>query len=315
MSILMKMMFNQHIAKNIKPIISTEPAWLGLGDIMWFLPVVKKLSLSLNQKIDVVTQYPQLFENNPYVGDIFLLNSFAFNSQIGNNYCFRPFYDASGILWFTVNNRELIAARCRIGLLPHEQELEFYPKGDGIKNLPPKYIFLNASKRGVDRDLGYDGWQKLADTLNENNIPVVIEGPENSTHDLNIKNGINLRGKMSSLSDTWHLINQSSAFVSFDTGMYILAGSTKTQIFLIDSYFEPHFHKPFRNGSYDYKFEVIEGSCSEKCMSNFKYYITSMGLYQPQVQTCPIGINFKCVPTVEKISQKLINYWNQSRTT
>ena len=300
--------------KNIKPTISTEPRWLGLGDVIWFLPIVKKLSLVFEQKINVVTQYPQIFRNNPYVNAIYDLDSFDMSSQNDNHYFFRPFSDDRGILWFNVNNKQLIANKCRLSLMPHEEEMEFFPDANTVRDLPSKYILLNASIRGPDRDLGQKNWQKLADILNSHNIPVVVEGPENSTHKLEIKNGTDLRGKTNSLSETWHVINQSSAFVSFDTGMYILAGTTKAQIFLINSYFEPHWHKPFRNGSYDYKFDVIEGSCSEKCMSNFKYYITNIGLYQPRVQICPIGINFKCVPTVEKISQKLINYWNQLRT-
>jgi ADP-heptose:LPS heptosyltransferase len=290
-------------------IISTEPKWLGLGDVMWFLPTVKKLSLAFEQKIDVVTQYPQVFVNNPYVKNIYLLDTFDISSEAGNHYFFRPFSDDRGILWFNVNNKQLIANRCRLSLMPHEEEMEFFPNCEVPKDLPAKYILLNASKRGADRDLGEKNWQKLVDLLNSYNIPVVVEGPEKDTHDLKIKNGVNLRGKTRSLSETWHIINQSSAFVSFDTGMYILAGTTKAQIFLINSYFEPHWHKPFRNGSYDYKFDLIDGSCSEKCMSNFKYYITEEGLQQFKPQICPLGINFKCIPTVEKISQKLINYW------
>lgn len=297
--------------KSFKPIISTAPEWLGLGDVVWFLPTIKKLSQIMGQKLDVITKYPQLFMNNPHVNQIFDFKTFDINSQAGNNYFFRPYgdNDGLGLLWFTLNNRQAIANGCRISLLPHEEEIEFYPQGQQFNFLPPKYICINASIRGADRDLGKENWQKLVNILNENQIPVVIEGPPEHTHNLEIRNGVNLIGKTSSLSETWHVINQSTAFVSFDTGMYVFAGSTQTQIFLINTYFEDYWHRPCRKGSYDYKFSVIKGGCDEKCLSNLKYYITNNGFYQPHPQVCPLQINFKCIPSVETIAQNIINYW------
>jgi len=295
--------------KSFNPIISTEPEWLGLGDVMWFLPTIKKLSLSLNQKLDVVTRYPQVFINNPYVNQIFDFSTFDMQSQIGNQYFFRPFSNVDGMFWFTINNRQSIANNCRISLLPHEENIEFYPQGAAPEYLPHKYIYLNASIRGVDRDFGQASWQRLADILNENNIPIVLEGPTNGTHNLNIKNGLNLIGKTNSLSETWHVINRSTAFVSFDTGIYVFAGSTQTQIFLINSYFEDRWHRPCRQSSYDYKFSVIKGDCEEKCMSNLKYYKTDYGLYQFAVQNCPLQIGFKCIPSIEKVAKNIIDYW------
>ena len=293
----------------INPTLSTNPTWLGLGDVLWFLPTIKKLSLTLNHKINVVTQYPKLFINNPYVDQIFDLKTFDKNSQNGNHYFFVPYERSDEILWFISNNRQVIANNCRISLLPHEEEIEFYPTCQPLNFLPLKYIYLNASIRGPDRDLGKENWQKLVDILNENQIPVVVEGSSEHTHNLEIRNGVNLIGKTSSISETWHAINQSTAFVSFDTGMYIFAGSTQTQIFLINTYFEDYWHRPSRKGSYDYKFSVIKGDCEEKCMGNLKYYKTNGGLYQPPPQICPLQINFKCIPSVGKIAETLINYW------
>lgn len=295
--------------KSFKPIISTGPEWLGLGDVAWFLPTIKKLSKIMGQKLNVITRYPQLFTNNPYVDEIFDFKTFDTNSQIGNNYFFQPYGDGYNGFWFTTNNRQTIANGCRISLLPDEEEIEFYPACQPLTFLPLKYIFLNASIRGPDRDLGKENWQKLIYILNENEIPVVIEGPPEHTHDLEIRNGVNLIGKTLSLSETWHVINQSTAFVSFDTGIYVFAGSTQTQIFLINTYFEDYWHRPSRKGSYDYKFSVIKGDCGEKCMSNLKYYKTERGFYQFAPQICPLQINFKCIPSVGKIAKNIIDYW------
>ena len=299
----------------IKPIISTEPMWLGLGDTLHFLPIVKKISLFLGRKVDVITKYPQAFQNNPFVGAIFDLGKYDMSLQNGNQYFFRPLQhiDRDGDFLFTINNKQFIANKCRFSLLPDEEELEFFPDSDFKIELPDEYVFVNASIRGVDRELGKDNWQRMVEILNDNGIPVVVEGPEEQTHGLKIKNGIDLRGKTSSISDTWHIINRAKAFVSFDTGIYILAGSTKTKIFLINTYFESHWHKPYRNGSVDYKFRLVDGDCGEKCMSNLKYYAKDQGMWQFRVQTCPLNINFRCIPSVEKISTEVVSYWNSNK--
>jgi ADP-heptose:LPS heptosyltransferase len=291
-----------------KVVLSTEPNWFGLGDTIWFLPTVKRLSLTFKQKISIVTQYPQLFKNNPYVGDIFSLKDFDFSSQAANPFCFRPLNGANPF-WFGINIKQYIANKCGFSLLPEEEEIFFFREKPIKRELPKDYVLINASKRGVDRDLGQEGWQKIVDILNKKDIPVVVEGPTQHTYDLQINNGLNLRGAVDSISESWHLINDSFCYLTFDTGMYILAGTTEAQIFLVNSYFENHWHKPYRNNSYDYKLSVIEGRCIEKCLGNLKYYVTPNGLSQFRVQTCPLNINFRCIPSPETISERIINYY------
>jgi ADP-heptose:LPS heptosyltransferase len=296
-------------SNNKKVVLSTAPEWLGLGDVIWFIPTIKKLYNITGQKIDVVTQYPQIFKNLPYVENVFSLNTFDFKSQYGNHFCFQPLSDYY-VHWFCVNNKQFIANKCGFSLTPEEEEIEFFPDKKEAIDLPSNYVFLNASVRGPDRDIGKDNWQKLINNLNDAGIPVVVEGFKNHMHDLQIRNGLNLCGETTSLSRTWHLINDSSCFVTFDTGMYILAGTTQTQIFLINSYFDNQWHKPYRNGSYDYKLKIIdEGKCSEKCIGNLKYYQTANGFWQPKAQTCALNKNFCCVPSVDKITEEITNHY------
>lgn len=297
-------------------LISTAPEWLGLGDVIWFLPTIKKLHSITGAKIDVVTQYPQIFKNNPYVGEIFILKTFDFSCQSGNHFCFQPFSGGSdgGVHWFCVNIKQLVANKCGFSLSPEEEQIEFFPEPRQITDLPSNFVFLNASKRGPDRDIGRNNWQKLIYNLNDAGIPVVVEGAKEHTHELEIKNGLNLCDQNGSLSRTWHLINDSSCFVTFDTGMYILAGTTQTQIFLINSYFDNRWHKPYRNGSYDYKLKVIdEGKCFEKCLGNLKYYQTDNGFWQPDPQICPTNRNFCCIPSVEKITEEIIKHHSANK--
>jgi len=292
-----------------RPTISTEPLWFGLGDTMHFLPVVKKLSKTLNSKIDIITQHPQVFRNNPYVGAVFDLPSYNFKIQDGNPYFFAPLRNKNPF-WFNIDIKQYIAHSLGFELLDEERVLEFYPEPFANTNLPNKYVLITPAKRGVDRDFGKDGWQKLVNELNANNIPVVLEGA-GDYHQLDVKLGLNLCGQISSLSQTWHLMNKAHCYVTFDTGMYILAGSTTTQIFLIDSYFENRWHKPFRNGSVDYKLKVVDGDCAEKCLGNLKYYVRESGLQQFRVQQCQLKYDsFKCIPSVGKTVGEVVNYYN-----
>lgn len=292
-----------------RPTISTEPLWFGLGDTMFFLPAVKKLSIILNSKIDIITQHPRLFKNNPYVGAIFDLQNYNFKIQDGNPYFFAPLRNKNPF-WFNIDSKQYISHCLGFELLEAERALEFYPDPFINIDLPKNYVFLTPVKRGVDRDFGEEGWQKLVDGLNYNNIPVVLEAV-GEFHDLKVKNGLNLCGKVNSLSQTWHLINNSKCYVTFDIGTYILAGSTQAQIFLIDSYFENRWHKPYRKGSLDHKLNIIEGNCAEKCLGNLKYYVRESGLHQFRPQQCQLNYDtFKCIPSVEKVVEEVIKYYS-----
>lgn len=294
-----------------RPTVSTEPLWLGLGDTMFFLPSIKKLSKILNSKIDIITQHPQLFNNSPYVSGIFNLQNYNFKIQDGNPYFFAPLRNKTPF-WFNIEPKQYIAHCFGFDLLDQEKSLEFYAEPFIPIDLPKKYVLITPAKRGIDRDFGKEGWQKLIDILNANKVTTVLEGA-GDFHELDVKLGLNLCGKINSIGQTWHLINKSNCYVAFDIGMYILAGSTGTQIFLIDSYFEAHWHKPFRNGSLDYKLKVIEGECAEKCLGNLKYYVRESGLSQFRVQQCQLGYDsFKCIPSIEKVAEQVVNYYNAS---
>jgi ADP-heptose:LPS heptosyltransferase len=317
--------------------------YLGLGDCLWANPTIKKLYNSFERKIDVITKYPQLLVNNPYVNNVYTvdpnvtdINHVYDDFKVRENpnfYEIFPFHknECTHISqlgfpnyinkWGVIDLREMAAINCGFNLLPNERQIEFFPEEFSHIDLPDKYVLINPRIAGVDRDLGREKWQKLIDILNENNVNVVTIGVNNKNdqpeyHDVNVKLGVNLCGLdcQSNLSQTWHIMNKSKCFVTFDTGMYILSGTTDTQIFLIGWYAEPHWHKPFRQGSYDHKLNVINGTCMEKCLSNLKYYVNEhTSLSQIAVQKCALNYpEFKCIPSVEKIAMEVIEYYKNS---
>lgn len=325
------------------PTVLLFSEYLGLGDCLWANPTIKKLYQAFERKIDVITKYPQLLINNPYVNNIYPVDpkSTGINeiydkfgaAKNPNFYEIFPFHknECTHISqlgfpnyinkWGVIDLREMAAINCGFNLLPEEREIEFFPNDFQHIDLPEKYVLVNPRIAGSDRDMGKEKWQKLIDILNDHDINVVTIGMKNNSgvaeyHEVNVKLGLNLCGLecQSNLSQTWHLMNKSNSFITFDTGMYILSGTTDTQIFLIGWYAEPHWHKPFRKGSYDYKLKVIDGECKEKCMGKLKYFVKCHStLSQPHVQTCALNYSeFKCIPSVEKIASEVINYYKNT---
>lgn len=309
------------------PLVLIYAYHLGLGDCLWANPTIKKLYKAYNRKINVITRYPELLINSPYVNNVYTTNLKESHDEIyekynckSNNNFFEifPYFTDK---WATIDLRETAAFNCGFHLTPEERTVEFFANEFKKIELPGKYVLLNPRINGPDRDIGQEKWQKLIDILNDNDVNVVTIGVKNKNgipeyHDVNVKLGVNICGLdcQSNLSQTWHIMNLSNCFVTFDTGMYILAGTTNTQLFLIGWYANPHWHKPFRNGSYDYKLKVIDGDCKESCISNLKYYVREHGkLCQPAVQKCALNYpEFKCIPSVEKIASTVIEYYKNT---
>jgi len=302
---------DDHLRLIAHPIFYVSASYLGLGDHLSVIPAIEKLSKSYERKIDVIIKHPELLINNPYVNNIYKLGVDPISHLNNPRVKIYDPYANIDFKFFSVDLRDVASYGCGFGLLTEEKQINFYPDPFiEIKELPKYYMLINPCIRGVDRDLGKEGWQKVVDILNEKGVFVVAEGANNpdgspNYHQLNIKNGLNLCGdpRMNSLSQIWHLINRSDAYVTFDTGMYILAGTTGAQILLIDSYFDNEFHKPYRKNKE--KLVVIKGECEEKCLSKLKYHVKEHGnLRQPLVQKCALNYStFKCIPSPERIAQ------------
>ena len=304
----------------------------GMGDYLFSTPTIRKLSNSFNEPIDVISRRPELFVNNPYVG-----NNYALEKNENIEYAFEKFnlkYRPSFFEIFPnhqntnlnpnakltrnpfiVDLRQIMALDCGFHLTLEELSLDFFPNPfvPLHVDLPSKYIVINPYKTGIDRDIGQKNWQTIVDDLNNNGIPVVAIGLTGQYHDLNIKLGVNLCGMecQSDLSQTWHIINNATGFVSFDTGIYTLAGTTDAHLFLIDTYLNPEYHAPYRHGSNKYKLTIIKGTCQEYCLSNLRHYKTENGIWlQPYVQQCALYYDsFRCIPTATKISNAVIDHW------
>jgi hypothetical protein len=291
---------------------------MGMGDLMALTPIMRKLHKIYNQRVSMIvppvkSSFYELFYNNPDKN--LIINQVDFTDPNGKYDVFTVF-DANWNSYYYSDLRQLCAHKCGISLKEDEMDEIFVPREyEEIENLPTNYVCINPAIRSTDRNWEKEQWQTLVDRLNIIGIPVVLIGRDfgeeiKSYHNIEVKLGLNLCGneKQNSLSQTWHIINKSEVFIGFDTGIYILAGTTDTHILLMGWYGDPFYHQPYRKGNRNYKFSHIRGNCPICCLTDPKYDIAEHGTIKLRhpVVTCPLNTNFACKPTPDMVFKETV---------
>ena len=162
-------------------------------------------------------------------------------------------------------------------LLPDERDLEFYPDPLDFELPEGKYIVFNPSITWSSRTWNKEKWEELADKVTKLGIKVVVDGKDVSYgddkktfHSISNPNVINTGNKLN-LSQLWHLLQNSFAVVTLDTGMLHFVGTTDTNIVEVGSAIHHYYKTPWRHGSQDYKHKFVGGSCKLFCQSDMKY--------------------------------------------
>jgi FkbM family methyltransferase len=298
----------------------------SLGDTIAATPVLRKLYKSYNKKIDIVTYHPEIFKKNKYVNIVLDYSSTNLNN-LSYKQKFETFLGVGGIKnnlgvekkHNTIDIRQFHAID--LGFMLHENEMEYDFLADdyiNINNLPEKYVCIHAANTWPSRTYSDEKFQQLIDKLNNNNIPVVLIGKnsiergyfiiDKQTKKLSIKNGLDLTNILN-LSQCWHVINKSICFITMDSGLLHLAGTTDTNIIQLGSSINNKLRAPYRNGSQDYKYKYISGSCNVFCASDIKYGVKEWGNIQgvPPLINCLENKNtFECHPNSVDIYNYII---------
>jgi len=288
---------------------------VGLGDFIAITPLLRKLHYIFGQKITIFgyPQYEEFLKNNPYVDNLFIHGNY--DTEILKNYEIYNVFDNWNEYYY-YDLRQLCAKSFGIFLKDTEMDYDYYPN-DYIKiDLPEKYVCLNPYTSGPDRSWEIEKWQELVDKLKDNGIPVVTIGRGDNNNKngpffhLNIKLGIDLCGdeRQNDLSQTWHIINNSMCFISFDCGMYIFAGTTNTHIIQLGWYGDHYFHAPVRNGKRFQKYSCVRGNCHLFCLTDPRIDFITHGNIKTRhpVWTCVLNTNFNCKPNVEQVYSEVI---------
>lgn len=184
-------------------------------------------------------------------------------------------------------------------LLKEEMECDYIPeRSDILSCLPKRYVCLHPFKNWPSRTWDNLNWKNLIANIRSTGVDIVIigkdsidsnlinylkEGVKGKTDarvfeeldskrnaDIDVDGIIDLTNK-TTLSDAWHIINSSECFVTMDSGLLHLAGTTEAEIIQLGSSINPEYRAPYRKGSQDYKYRYIKGSCDLFCASNLKY--------------------------------------------
>ena len=297
----------------------------ALGDTLAVTPILRKLYHSYNQKISIITHHPYLFSNNPYVDVVYNELTIQITEEQKEEYeIFNSFnigYHPNGVCYKhnVMDIRQFHAINLGFMLTKDEMELDYISDPyEPIEGLPEKYVLIHPVQNWNSRTWDAKKWQLLTKLLNQKGIAVVSVGKDSSelgganvdkpVFNFDIKLGLNLMNK-TSLSQTWHLINNSMCFITMDSGLLHLAGTTDVNILQLGSSINPEFRSPYRNGSQEYKYHYVRGGCGLNCASDMKYGVREW----QSIQGIPSLVNclerketFECHPNPLLVYNKVL---------
>jgi len=293
----------------------------ALGDTLAVTPTLRKLYNSYGKKISVATNQPEIFKNNPYVDNIFN----EITDDIKNDYeVFQSFnigYHPNGICYKhnAMDIRQFHAVNLGFMLTKDEMSMDYFPdEVESIEGLPEKYVLIHPVQNWNSRTWDAKKWQMLTKLLNERGIAVISVGKDSSelggsnvdkpVFNFNIDIGLNLMNQ-TTLSQTWWLINSAMCFITMDSGLLHLAGTTDSEIIQLGSSIHPQFRAPYRKNNQGYKYHYVLGGCGLHCASDIKYGVREW----QSIQGIPSLVNclekketFECHPTIFAVYNKVL---------
>lgn len=309
----------------MKPVYLDLTNARAIGDAICATPTIKKLSESYERKINIISQYPEVFKNNPYVDRNYVSN--ALNLEfVKENFLYHNSFHNIGqknewgveLKHNNIDIRQFHAIMLGFMLSPHEMECFYQPdEYEPIDGLPEKYVLIHPVQTWPSRTWSAENWMLLTKKLNEKGIAVVSIGKDSSEvgffnidkpiFNFEIEIGLNLMNQ-TSISQAHHLINKSLAFITMDSGLLHLAGTTDTNIIHLGSSIKPEFRIPYRKGSQSYKHFYITGGCNLACASDMKHGVREWGSVQgiaPLIGCLENKATFECHPTINQVIDKI----------
>jgi ADP-heptose:LPS heptosyltransferase len=300
----------------MKPVCLNLEECNGLGDLLCATPTIKKLFESYQRKITVLSQMPELFKMNPYVEKSYKSSSIDMEYIQCNYIVHNSFYlvgkkDERGVEMKhnMMDIRQFHAIHLGFMLTQDELECHYRPIEQQVNHIEGKYAVIHPVNSWPNRTWSQDNWLNLVDELIKWGYKVVAVGKDSSetgffnvdkpVHEMNDK-VINLMNQ-TSISETWHLINNAAVVITMDSGILHLAGTTNTNIVELGSPINPEFRRPYRKEG---KHIYVRGGCGLHCSSNMKYaleYWDTIDSVQPLIGCLEKKETFECHPSVAQV--------------
>jgi hypothetical protein len=312
----------------MKPICLDLTECNGLGDLICATPTIKKISEAYQQKILVISQMPELFKMNPFVEKSYKSSSVDMEYIKSNYIVHNSFYNVGkknerGIEYKhnMMDIRQFHAIHLGFMLGKDEMECYYKPLTELTIEAPEKFVLIHPVATWPSRTWAAINWMKLTQELNDLGYSVVSVGKDSSekgffnvekpVFNFEIEKGLNLMNK-TSISDCWNLMQKAEAFVTMDSGLLHLAGTTNVPIIHLGSSIKPEFRIPYRNGgSQHWSYEYVRGGCGLECASNMKYameYWEDINSVPPLIKCLEKKETYECHPSVEQVLNSLKPY-------
>jgi len=306
----------------MKPVCLDLSECNGLGDLICATPTIKKLHDAYERKIIIISKMPELFKTNPYVEKSYKAESidrdyFKANYIIHNSFYLVGKKDERGVEMKhnMMDIRQFHAIH--LGFMLGEDEMEcFYQPIEPKKHfIHEKYVVIHPVNSWPNRTWSQDNWNKLCEELIKWGYTVVAVGKDSSeTGFFNVQKPVHEMGNniinlmnQTSISETWHLINDAAAVITMDSGILHLAGTTSTHIIELGSPINPEFRRPRRKEG---KHIYVRGGCGLHCSSNMKYaleYWPTIDYVQPLIGCLEKKETFECHPSVAQVIHAINN--------
>ena len=319
----------------MKPVCLDLSECNGLGDLICATPTIKKLSEAYQEPITVVSKMPELFKMNPNVSKSYKASSIDMG-YIKENYIYHNcFYNVGkknemGIEYkhnmFDI--RQFHAVHLGFMLGKDEMECYYRPLTELEIEVPEKFILIHPVTTWPSRTWAAINWMKLTQELNDLGYSVISIGKDSSekgffnvekpVFNFEIEKGLNLMNK-TSISDCWNLMQKATAFITMDSGLLHLAGTTDVPIIHLGSSIKPEFRMPYRYGNQQGRrfyhnnklsYQYVRGGCGLECASNMKYsmeYWNDINSVPPLIGCLEKKETFECHPTVEQVLEGIKN--------
>ena len=301
----------------MKPVCLNLSECNGLGDLICATPTIKKLSESYGRKITILSQMPELFKMNPYIEKSYKNSSIDMEYIQSNYIVHNSFYlvgkkDERGVEMKhnMMDIRQFHAVHLGFMLGADEMECFYQPIEPKKHFIHGKYAVIHPVNSWPNRTWSQDNWNKLCDELIKYGYTVVAVGKDSAetgffnvqkpVHEMSEHNIINLMNQ-TSISETWHLINDATVVITMDSGILHLAGTTNTDIVELGSPINPEFRRPRRKEG---KHIYVRGACGLHCSSNMKYaleYWPTIDYVQPLIGCLEKKETFECHPSVAQV--------------
>lgn len=308
----------------------------ALGDTIAAIPACKKIAAAYPEDhIILFTTRPELFERHQWFSQVFEYNEEAATRCRKLHHLFSPIvgksYTLSGgeqIEWRYSNMdiRQFHAVSQGFMLQADEMETDLFVERQRELSVID-YVIIHPTFTWASRTWDVQKWQELIDRLNANGIPVVAVGRSGREQgffnvdkpimDINIKYGENLLDDPDNnvAELRWMMNHRAKAVITMDSGILHVAGTTDIDIIQLGSSISPKLRAPWRNGSQDYKYKYVGGSCDLFCSSNMKYNVKIHGSIHgvpPQIYCLENKPTFECHPTVDQVFQSTLKLYDEN---